>query len=106
MLYFLCSAIRSNIGIAQTMNKDVGHDLITTLGMSPSDVSLTLSLFYVSYIIFDFPSNLMMSKVGPRAWMARIVMATGIVGSCFAAVQAPWSAKYIALPPTLSAPSP
>lgn len=80
------------------MNKDVGHDLITVLGMSPSDVSLTLSLFYVSYIIFDFPSNLVMSRVGPRAWMARIVMATGIVGACFAAVQDPWSAKYIDLP--------
>lgn len=100
VLYFLCSAIRSNIGIAQTMNKDAGHDLISVLGMSPADVSLTLSLFYVSYIIFDFPSNLVMSKVGPRAWMARIVMATGIVGSCFAAVQDPWSAKYIAPVPT------
>ena len=88
------------------MNKDVGHDLITTLGMSSSDVSLTLSLFYVSYIIFDFPSNLIMSKVGPRAWMARIVMATGIVGSCFAAVQAPWSAKYVALLPCRCCPKP
>ncbi|SPN97508.1 related to putative tartrate transporter [Cephalotrichum gorgonifer] len=95
ILYFLCSAIRSNIGIAQTMNKDVGHDLITVIGLEPSDVSLTLALFYVSYIIFDFPSNLVMSRVGPRAWMARIVIATGIVGSCFAAVKAPWSAKLL-----------
>jgi len=77
------------------MNKDVGHDLITVLGMTPSDVSQTLSLFYVSYIIFDFPSNLIMTRVGPRAWMARIVIATGIVGSCFAAVQKPWSAKLL-----------
>ncbi|PKS07768.1 hypothetical protein jhhlp_006376 [Lomentospora prolificans] len=97
VLYFLCSAIRSNIGIAQTMNKDVGHDLITVLGMSSSDVSQTLSLFYVSYIIFDFPSNLIMSKVGPRAWMARIVIATGIVGACFTAVQKPWSANRASL---------
>lgn len=97
----MCSAIRSNIGIAQTMNKDVGHDLITVIGLSPSDVSLTLSLFYVSYIIFDFPSNLAMSRFGPRVWMARIVIATGIIGSCFAAVKAPWSAKYVLSPLTL-----
>jgi fucose permease len=92
-LYFLCSAIRSNIGIAQTMNKDVGHDLVTVISMSEQDVSTTLALFYVSYTIFDFPSNLVMTKLSPRAWMARIAMATGTVGACFAAVQAPWNAK-------------
>ncbi|KAM4057496.1 major facilitator superfamily protein [Hirsutella rhossiliensis] len=86
ILYFLCSAIRSNIGIAQTMNKDRGHDLVTMLGLSPRDVSTALALFYVSYVVFDFPSNLVMSKLSPRVWMARIVFATGIVGACFAAV--------------------
>ena len=89
----MCSAIRSNIGIAQTMNKDDGHDLVTVIGLSEQDVSITLALFYVSYTIFDFPSNLIMTRLSPRAWMARIVMATGIVGACFAAVQAPWSVK-------------
>ncbi|RYP12604.1 hypothetical protein DL765_007235 [Monosporascus sp. GIB2] len=49
VLYFLCSAIRSNIGLAQTMNADVGHDLMTVLGLTPRDVSTTLTLFYVSY---------------------------------------------------------
>jgi sugar phosphate permease len=75
------------------MNKDVGHDLVTMIGLSEEDVSTTLALFYVSYTIFDFPSNLIMTKLSPRVWMARIVMATGTVGACFTAVQAPWSAK-------------
>jgi len=75
------------------MNKDDGHDLVTVIGLSEQDVSITLALFYVSYTIFDFPSNLIMTRLSPRAWMARIVMATGIVGACFAAVQAPWSVK-------------
>ncbi|PNY25927.1 Vitamin H transporter 1 [Tolypocladium capitatum] len=95
VLYFLCSAIRSNIGIAQTMNKNVGHDLMTMLGLSPKDVSTALALFYVSYVIFDFPSNLIMSKLSPRVWMARIVFATGLVGACFAAVQDAWSVKFL-----------
>ncbi|KAL7959473.1 major facilitator superfamily domain-containing protein [Trichoderma compactum] len=95
ILYFLCSAIRSNIGIAQTMNRDKGHDLETVLGLTPKDVSTALALFYVSYVIFDFPSNLIMSKLSPRVWMARIVFATGVVGSCFAAVQSPWSLKFL-----------
>jgi len=95
ILYFLCSAIRSNIGIAQTMNKKDGHDLMTLLGLTPKDVSTALALFYVSYVIFDFPSNLIMSKLSPRAWMARIVFATGLVGACFAAVQDAWSVKLL-----------
>lgn len=95
ILYFLCSAIRSNIGIAQTMNIDKGHDLVTTLDLSPKDISTALALFYVSYVIFDFPSNLVMSKLGPRVWMARIVFATSLVGACFAAVQDAWSLKLL-----------
>ncbi|PHH85394.1 hypothetical protein CDD83_472 [Cordyceps sp. RAO-2017] len=95
ILYFLCSAIRSNIGIAQTMNKDAGHDLMTMLRLSPRDVSTALALFYVSYVLFDFPSNLIMSKLSPRVWMARIVFATGLVGACFAAVHDAWSLKLL-----------
>lgn len=93
ILYFLCSAIRSNIGLAQTMNADVGHDLITMLGLSSHDISTALALFYVSYVIFDCPSNLIMSRLSPRVWMARIVFAVGIIGACFTAVQAAWSLK-------------
>ncbi|KAI0843958.1 MFS general substrate transporter [Daldinia vernicosa] len=95
ILYFLCSAIRSNIGLAQTMNSDVGHDLMTMLGLSSNDVSTALALFYVSYVIFDCPSNLIMSKLSPRVWMARIVFAVGVIGACFAAVQAAWSLKLL-----------
>lgn len=95
VLYFLCSAIRSNIGIAQTMNRDAGHDLMTVLNLTPKDTSTALALFYVAYVIFDCPSNLVMSKLSPRIWMARIVFATGLVGACFAAVQSAWSVKLL-----------
>ncbi|KAI1773492.1 MFS general substrate transporter [Hypoxylon cercidicola] len=95
ILYFLCSAIRSNIGLAQTMNADVGHDLITMLGLSSNDISTTLALFYVSYVIFDCPSNLVMSRLSPRVWMARIVFAVGVIGACFTVVQAAWSLKFL-----------
>ncbi|KAK2045431.1 major facilitator superfamily transporter [Colletotrichum somersetense] len=94
-LYFVCSAIRSNIGIAQTMNVAQGHDLMTVLGLTPRDTSTALALFYVAYVIFDCPSNLVMAKLSPRIWMARIVIATGIIGTCFAAVQSAWSVKLL-----------
>ena len=69
------------------MNADVGHDLMTVLHLTPQDVSSTLALFYVAYVIFDCPSNLLMCRLSPRVWMARIVFAVGIVGVCFPAVK-------------------
>ncbi|KAI0100144.1 vitamin H transporter 1/biotin symporter vht1 [Nemania sp. FL0031] len=95
VLYFLCSAIRSNIGLAQTMNEDTGHDLITVLGLSSKDISTALALFYVAYVIFDCPSNLLMSKLSPRGWMARIVIAVGVIGVSFTAVRDAWSLKFL-----------
>ena len=65
------------------------------LNLKPKDVSTALALFYVSYVIFDFPSNLIMSKLSPRLWMARIVFATSLIGTCFAAVNDAWSVKFL-----------
>lgn len=91
ILYFLCSAIRSNVGLAQTMNSSAGHDLQQVLHLTPKETSTALALFYVAYVVFDFPSNLIMTRLSPRVWMARIVLAVGIIGACFAAVKAAWS---------------
>ena len=90
-LYFLCSAIRSNVGLAQTMNIKEMHDLSDVLHLQPHQVSTGLALFYVCYVVFDLPSNLIMTRLSPRVWMSRIVIAVGIIGSCMAAMKAAWS---------------
>lgn len=95
ILYFLSSGIRSNIGIAQTMNAKAKHDLMSVLHLTARDTSTALALFYVSYVLFDFPSNLVMSRLSPRVWMARIVFAVGVIGTCFTAVHAAWSVKLL-----------
>lgn len=77
------------------MNADQGHDLMQVLRLTSKDTSTALALFYVSYVIFDCPSNLVMSKLSPRVWMARIVFAVGVIGMCFAAVRAAWSLKFL-----------
>ena len=73
------------------MNIDNGHDLGSVLHLSPHQISTGLALFYVCYVIFDFPSNLIMSKLSPQVWMSRIVIFVGIIGSCMAAMKAEWS---------------
>ncbi|KAL1974961.1 hypothetical protein VTN31DRAFT_5165 [Thermomyces dupontii] len=91
ILYFLCSAVRSNVGLAQTMNAEVEHDLGSVLKISPEQISTGLALFYVCYVVFDLPSNLIMTRLKPHVWMSRIVVSTGVIGTCMVAMKAAWS---------------
>ena len=73
------------------MNFEVHHDLASQLHLTPKQVSTGLALFYVCYVIFDLPSNLIMSRLSPRVWMSRIVIGVGVIGSCMTAMKAAWS---------------
>ncbi|CUS08865.1 unnamed protein product [Tuber aestivum] len=91
VLYFLCAAIRSNVGLSLTMNSEKGHSLSGRLGLTPHEISTGLALFYVCYVLFDLPANLIMTRLSPHVWMSRIVLGVGIVGSCHAALSAEWN---------------
>lgn len=73
------------------MNIAQKHDLAHELHLTPKQISTGLALFYVCYVVFDLPSNLVMTRLSPRVWMSRIVIAVGIIGSCMAAMKAAWS---------------
>lgn len=73
------------------MNTASKHNIIQVLHLTAKQTSTALALFYVAYVLFDLPSNLVMTRLSPRVWMSRIVIAVGILGSCFAAVKAAWS---------------
>ena len=87
----MCSAVRSNVGLAQTMNAKQGHDLASELNLTPHQISTGLALFYVCYVLFDCPSNLAMTRLSPHVWMSRIVIGVGIIGTCLTAMKAAWS---------------
>ena len=87
VLYFLCSAVRANVGLAQTMNTDNGHDLGTYLNLTSKQISTGLALFYVSYVVLELPSNLAMSKLEPSVWLARIVISVGIIGTAMVGIR-------------------
>ncbi|KAJ9643434.1 hypothetical protein H2199_004113 [Coniosporium tulheliwenetii] len=73
------------------MNIQEGHDLASELNLTPKQVSTGLAFFYICYVIFDLPSNLLMSKLSPHIWMSRIVISVGIIGACMAAMESAWS---------------
>lgn len=80
-----------NVGLAQTMNESSGHDLGGVLHLSNHQISTGLALFYVCYVVFELPSNLIMTKLSPQVWMSRIVVSVGVIGACMAAMEASWS---------------
>lgn len=57
--YFVANLDKTNISIAALqMNAD--------LGLSASMYGLGVGMFYISYILFEIPSNVIMTKVGAR----------------------------------------
>ncbi|KAJ9064883.1 hypothetical protein DSO57_1025605 [Entomophthora muscae] len=81
LLYTLCFLDRVSIGHARL------YGLEQSLGLSQSQYSWTLSVFFIGYILFEVPSNLMMKKVSPPVWIARIMVTWGLVTMCMAATR-------------------
>lgn len=73
MLCYLIAYIdRSNISVAALqMNADLG----LTSGM----YGIGAGIFYVTYILFEIPSNVILARVGARRWIARIMISWGVV---------------------------
>jgi D-galactonate transporter len=73
-----------NISIAALqMNKDLGFD---------SEVfGFGAGIFFVSYALFELPSNLILARVGARLWIARIMITWGVVSVAMLFVKGPTS---------------
>ena len=70
---------RVNIGFAALQ---MNHDL----GLTPQAFGLAAGILFVSYTLCEIPSNLILVKVGPRRWLARIMITWGIVAMANALV--------------------
>lgn len=83
-LYIFNYLDRVNVSFAKlTMSKD--------LGFSETVYGLGAGMFFVSYFLFEAPSNLIMERVGARLWMARIMISWGLVSSMMMFVKGPMS---------------
>ena len=48
-------------------------------------------IFFVGYFLFEVPSNLIMARVGARAWIARIMITWGVISAAMMFVRGPLS---------------
>jgi ACS family tartrate transporter-like MFS transporter len=72
ILYLLNVVDRSNVGFAAlTMNKD--------LGLTAQMFGMSVGVFYVGYILFEIPSNILFAKIGARRSLARMAIGSGLL---------------------------
>jgi MFS transporter, ACS family, 4-hydroxyphenylacetate permease len=74
ILFFFSFLDRINIGFAGlTMMKD--------LGLSGVQFGLATTLFYIAYIAFGIPSNIVLARIGARKWIGTIMIAWGLAST-------------------------
>lgn len=63
---------RINVGIAKLQ-------MLSDLQFSEAAFGLGAGIFFIGYIIFEVPSNLVLQKVGAKIWIARIMITWGLL---------------------------
>ncbi|KAL1630898.1 hypothetical protein SLS56_004711 [Neofusicoccum ribis] len=80
-LYVFSFLDRVNIGNARL------YGLEEDLGLSSMQFSIAISLFFVTYVCVEIPSNLVIKRIGPSRWIAFITFVWGIVATLTGLVQ-------------------
>jgi ACS family tartrate transporter-like MFS transporter len=84
LLYVVAYLDRINVGVA--------HLQITRdLPIDDDAWGLGMGLFYGGYFLFEVPSNLILDRVGARAWIARIMVVWGVISASMIFVRGEWS---------------
>ncbi len=83
-LYVLNILDRANVGFARLQMQD-------DLRLSEEAFDLGYGMFYVGYLLFEVPSNLLLRRFGARKWIARIMISWGLISSLTMFVRDVWS---------------
>jgi MFS family permease len=81
LLYILSFLDRVNIGNARL------YGLESDLGLHGSQYQTAVSILFVTYILSEVPSNLVLKKIGPSRWIAFIATSWGIIATLTGVVQ-------------------
>ena len=94
-LLLVCYAVayldRINIGYAQLQMKQ-------TLDFSDAVYGMGAGVFFLGYLLFEVPSNLMLEKIGARKTLLRIMVCWGLVAAAMGFVTTPlqfYTARFL-----------
>jgi D-galactonate transporter len=75
---FLCYVVayldRVNVGFAKLQ-------MLADLHFSDTVYGAGAGIFFIGYFLFEVPSNLLMTRVGARIWIARIMVTWGLISA-------------------------
>jgi len=74
---------RVNVGFAKLQ-------MLKELGFSETVYGLGASIFFIGYVLFEVPSNIVMLRVGPKIWIARIMITWGLISGAMIFVKTAW----------------
>ena len=81
ILYLLAFLDRTNIANASIFG------LQKDLGLNGTEYSTALTIFFIPYILFEIPSNILLKKLKPHVWLSGCMFVFGFVTICQGLVQ-------------------
>jgi MFS transporter, ACS family, tartrate transporter len=90
LCYFVAYLDRVNLSFA-------GGPMSKDLGFSASVFGGAAGVFFLSYFIFEVPSNMALDRVGARLWIARIMFTWGLIAGAEAFVVGKTSLYFVRL---------
>ncbi|KAH6695504.1 major facilitator superfamily domain-containing protein [Plectosphaerella plurivora] len=77
----LCSMIdRSNMGNAAVLGTR------EDLNLTGNRFNIALTLFFIPYVLFETPANMVQRQIGPRIWLCFLTVSFGLVTTCISVV--------------------
>ena len=79
ILYVVAYLDRVNVSFAASA-------ISADLGLNTASYGFAAGIFFLGYVLFEVPSNLILNRVGARRWISRILLGWGIVAALMAAI--------------------
>lgn len=85
LMYVLAYLDRANVGYAKQAYQ-------AATGITDAVFALGAGIFFLTYALFEVPSNLTLHRLGARVWMGRIMVSWGFISAAmvFAGSEAPF----------------
>lgn len=84
LLYAFNIIDRANVGFARL-------DMKAAVGLTDNVIDWGYGIFYLGYLAFEVPGNMLLRRFGARRWIARIMISWGLVSTLTACVVGPAS---------------
>ncbi|MCJ1340905.1 hypothetical protein MMC09_006201 [Bachmanniomyces sp. S44760] len=81
LLYLLSFLDRSNVANARI------EGLTTDLNMTGNQYLTGLTLYFIGYVLFEIPCNIVLKKTSPKFWLPTLTLAWGVVATLMGITQ-------------------